>query len=608
MLHGESPVDEIKERLDIADVLSEYVKLIPAGPSRYKVLCPFHHEKTPSLMVSKDRQTWHCFGCGKGGDMFTFVQEIEGAEFPEALRILAKKANVELRPVNPELHNAKTRLLDVLRTAAAFYRKVLTDAEGAKVARDYLAKRGVSEEAAEDFLLGYSPTTWDAVLTFLTKKGYREQELFDAGLVVKREKGVGYYDRFRGRIMFPIRDVNGMVVGFGGRILEEVEGDASSGAKYINSPETLVYRKGGTLYGLDRARHAIKQAGLAVLVEGYMDCLASHQAGVSNVVAVSGTALTEQQVKLLKRYTSTIALAFDADLAGGDAARRGIDLALAADMKVTVITVPGAKDPDELIRQDPAKWRNAIAGAERIVEYSFNRAFRAADLGDVDAKKRIARQLLPVIARLPDPIEQSHYLQQLGQKLSVNEETLRDALKRIPSGRTAPAVQSDEVAPAAVKDRAVLVAERVLVDGGFAYPARFGMLTEMLEPEMLPDPDLQALYRQARIYYSQFHTLDTDGFSRHLSKELPLLKPRFEQLLLLAEDAETAAPDEEREASARKEIEGHVRFLRRERIMDALKGIEDALRRAEAGADSRGVDALLTRMKALTEELRTVER
>ncbi|MFH0829244.1 MAG: DNA primase [Candidatus Kerfeldbacteria bacterium] len=603
---GSTSVEQIKERLDIAEVLSEYVKLIPSGPSRFKVLCPFHHEKTPSLMVSKDRQTWHCFGCGKGGDMFTFVQEIESAEFPEALRMLAKKANVELKPINPELHNAKTRLLDILKLTAAFYRKVLTDAEGAGIARSYLAKRKVSDETAEDFLIGYSPTTWDATLTFLTKKGFREQEVFDAGLTVRREKGVGYYDRFRGRLMFPIRDVSGMVVGFGGRALEEIKEDPSSGAKYINTPETLVYQKSRVLYGLDVAKQAIKSADLAVLVEGYMDLITSHQAGVKNVIAVSGTALTVQQVKLLKRYTSNIALAFDADLAGGEAARRGIDQALNADMRVTVISFSGAKDPDELIQQDPAKWRNAIATAERIVEYSFNRALANADLSDVDVKKRIAKQLLPVIARLPDPIEQSHYLQSLSAKLSVDEETLRDALKK----RAAPkrAEKGDESAeqPLVQKDRATLVSEQALALAVFLQPKLFPELSEQLEPDMIPDHDLRALYRQALLYYSQSHTIDIEGFSEYLSKELPLLKPRFEQLILLSEHIVHHEADGDRDVVLRRELGKNLVFLRRLKIVTELKTIEEELRRVEAaGSDA---DPLLKRMDELTDELRTLDK
>jgi len=602
---GASPVEEIKERLDIADVLSEYVKLIPSGPSRFKVLCPFHHEKTPSLMVSKDRQTWHCFGCGKGGDIFSFVQEIEGSEFPEALRMLAKKANVELKPANPQLHNAKTKLLDILKLTAAFYRKVLTDAEGAKVARDYLTKRGINEDAAEDFQIGYSPTTWDAVLTFLVKKGFKEQDVFDAGLAVKRDKGTGFYDRFRGRLMFPIRDVNGMVVGFGGRILEEAQGDAASGAKYINTPETLVYGKGRILYGLDQAKQAIKQADLAVLVEGYMDLISSHQAGVNNVVAVSGTALTEQQVKLLKRYTTNLALAFDADLAGGEAARRGIDQALNADLHVKVITIPDAKDPDELIKQDPAKWRNAIAGAQRIVDYSFNRALKGADLTDVDVKKRAAKQLLPVISRLPDPVEQSHYLQELARKLSVSEDSLHDALKKVVKPKAA-AVENDIAEERPVKDRATMVAERVVAIAGFAHPTLFPLLTEQLEPELLPDPDLQALYRQAVLYYSQYHRLDPDGFIQQLGHELPLQKPKAEQLVLLSEGIISGADDAEREANARIELTQGIAFLRRTHIIRELRRIEEALRTAEAGSGD-DADALLRKMSELTGKLRALE-
>lgn len=608
MFVGTSPVDEIKQRLDIAEVLSEYVKLKPSGPSRYKVLCPFHTEKTPSLMVSKDKQAWHCFGCGKGGDIFSFVQEIEGLEFPEALRLLAKKANVELRAVDPKLQSAKTKLLDILKLTAAFYRKVLTDALGGEVARRYLAERKVGEETAEDFQLGYSPTTWDGLLNFLVKKGYQQNDIFDAGLVVKREKGVGYYDRFRGRLMFPIRDANSTVVGFGGRVLEQTEGDAATSAKYINTPETLVYSKGSVLYGLDKARLAIKQADLAVLVEGYMDCLASHQAGVRNVAAVSGTALTFQQVKLLKRSTNNLALAFDADLAGGEAARRGIDQALAADMRVTVITLPDAKDPDELIQKDPAQWRNAIATSERIVDYSFNRAFaNAAPAGsetiDIDDKKRITKQLLPVIARLPDPVEQSHYLQLLARKIDVDETSLRDALKR--TARPAAvqvAGQAEKPQESMVRERGTLVGERLLALALFAHTDMFEELSGLVDPAILPDAELQALYRQAILYYSQRHTFNSEELRQRLAKELPLLGNRVTRIALLAE--ELGGMDEHELES---ELQKGVRFLRRQHIHDELRQIERELHERESKQPADNTDALLRRMSELAEELRLLE-
>ncbi|MBI4426179.1 MAG: DNA primase [Candidatus Kerfeldbacteria bacterium] len=607
-----SPVDEIKERLDIAEVLGEYVQLKPAGTNRYKVLCPFHNEKTPSLMVSKDRQAWHCFGCGKGGDMFSFVQEIENVDFPEALRLLAKKANIELRPIDPQLHDAKTRLLDLVRLAAAFYRKVLTDAASAETARTYLRQRGVSDETAENFILGYSPTTWDGLLSFVLKKGFTEQEAFEAGLTVKRERGIGSYDRFRGRLMFPIRDVNGTVVGFGGRIVEAVEGDVGSTAKYINTPETLVYSKSRVLFGLDRAKRAIKQADLAILVEGYLDCLTSHQAGVANVVAVSGTALTNSQVKMLKRYTNNLALAFDADLAGGEAARRGIDQALAADLRVTIITLPDAKDPDELIRRDPNRWRNAIATAERIVDYSFNRAFAAADPTDVDGKKRIAQQLLPVVARLTDPVEQSHYLKELSARLGVDEQALRDALRRRRPGQRPTPPPSTGESPLTLADRATVVAERILALGLFTRPELFSYLTELIDTAMLPDPELQALYRQALLYYSEVQQLDHEGFRKYLAKELPLLTNRVAKVMLLAEQdfsssEASAGDDAARLAWLRQEIGHGSRLLRRERVVNELRRLEHELRQAEAAHATAHADALLKQLNQLTDELHALE-
>lgn len=604
-----SPVDEIKERLDVAEVLSEYVKLKPAGANRFKVLCPFHNEKTPSLMVSKDKQVWHCFGCGKGGDMFTFVQEIEGMEFPEALRILAKKANVELRSFDPKLQTAKTRLLDVLRISAAFYRKVLTDATGAEVARAYLRERRVSDDSAEDLQLGYSPTTWDALVTFLQKKGFQPPDAFDAGLVVKRDKGTGFYDRFRGRLMFPIRDLNGIVVGFGGRILESAEGDAASGAKYINTPETLVYGKSNVLYGLDRAKQAIKQADLAVLVEGYMDCIASHQADVNNVVAVSGTALTAPQVKLLKRYTNNLALAFDADLAGGEAASRGVEQALAAEMKVTMISIPApAKDPDELIRDDPAKWRNAIGRSERIVDHAFNRAFTDVDLSNVDTKKAIAKKLLPVIARLPDPVEQSHYLHTLSEKLGTDEDALRDSLKRsqrrgAPGRRGQPSPEEPSSG-----DRGKLVAERLLALGMYTTDELFEELAEKLNPNFLTDPELQALYREAVLYYNEHHHLKHEEFRKHIARELPLLTNRIARIVMLAERDFSQVGEKE----ALWEFDNGVRFLRRNTIANELRTIEEELRKeelrsAEASGTTQKIDVLLRRMNELTDELRTLD-
>jgi DNA primase len=314
-----TPVEDIKARIDIVDFINESVPLRQAG-TNWKGKCPFHNEKTPSFMVSRDRGSWHCFGCSKGGDIFTFIQEQEGLDFPEALRLLAKRAGVELREYNKEEQTQRTKVLDVLRWVSRYYQEVFRKAADAEPARAYLKQRQVNEESLEDFGVGYAPAAWDTTYQALKKKGFSDDDIFQAGLTIKKDRGAGYYDRFRNRIMFPIQDVNGTVVGFSGRVLDAlVDPNGPVPAKYINSPQTIVYDKGHVLYGLDKAKQEMKRAGRAVLVEGQMDCLMSHQAGVKYVVATSGTALTADQVGLLRRYTTNLVLAFDQDVAGAQA-------------------------------------------------------------------------------------------------------------------------------------------------------------------------------------------------------------------------------------------------------------------------------------------------
>jgi len=310
------PSDQIKEKLNIVDVIREYVPGLKQVGANHKALCPFHKEKTPSFIVSPDKQVWHCFGCDRGGDIFKFIMEIEGIEFKDALRILAKKAGIELKPWDRSLSTKRSRLLKILDLASIFFQKTLESDQG-KIAQGYLAKRKVNSSVAEEFKLGYAPDAWDKLLSFLKARGYKEQEIFEAGLTVK--KGQRSYDRFRNRLMFPILDVHGNVVGFTGRILgKEIEGQG----KYVNTPQTLVYDKSRVLYGLSKAKEAIRKQDLCILVEGQVDVIASHQTGVKNVVAVSGSALTLPQINLIKRFTQNIALAFDVDIAGSSATKR----------------------------------------------------------------------------------------------------------------------------------------------------------------------------------------------------------------------------------------------------------------------------------------------
>ena len=308
-------LEEIKNRLNIIDVVQEYLPLKKAG-ANWKAPCPFHNEKSASFMVSDTKQIWHCFGCGEGGDIFGFVMKIDGVEFSEALKTLAKKAGVELRHEDPKFTNQKTRAMEISDQAAKFFHAYLLKSTEAEAAREYLKRRGLTDQTIEEFQIGLAPNMWEGLLQVLAKKGYKPEELVSAGLVIKSDRRAdSYYDRFRNRIMFPITDVAGNVRGFTGRLMPEEEKKPDAGGKYMNTPETVIYNKGHIIYGLDKAKLAVKAKNEMVIVEGQMDVIASHQAGVKNVVASSGTAFTPEQFNMLKRYAETILLSFDTDAA-----------------------------------------------------------------------------------------------------------------------------------------------------------------------------------------------------------------------------------------------------------------------------------------------------
>ena len=363
--------------------------------------------------------------------MFGFVQKMEGVEFPEALRILARKAGVELKYESPELRNKRTQSLDILNLSARFYHKIFLESEKARAVREYVKQRGFTEMDVEDFIIGYSTDDWDTLLNFLVKKGYSEEEIFQAGLTVKKEKGIGYYDRFRNRLMFPIHDVHGNVVGFGGRALEEGENIA----KYVNSPQSEAYDKSRVLYGLYKAKQEIRRQKTVIVVEGYTDCVSAHREGITNVVASSGTALTEGQVALLKRYAEKIIMAFDKDSAGEDAAKRGIELALGMDMSVRVLSLLDGKDPDECLKKDPESFKKAVMQAKPYLEYLFSTTFSRLNIEDVDNKKQAAKELLPWIAKIANPIEKSHWISEIAKKLSISEDVVQESLGRIKKPR-----------------------------------------------------------------------------------------------------------------------------------------------------------------------------
>ena len=419
-------VAEIKSKLPVAEIVGETVALKRAG-TIMKGLCPFHAEKTPSFIVTPDRETWHCFGCGEHGDIFTFLMRRDGLDFREALGRLAERAGVELSERTASEDRRKRRLREALEAAITFYRQVLADAHQAERARAYLAERGFNEETHERFGIGYALNNWEALTKRLRAKGFSDQELTDAGLASPSTRG-GVYDRFRGRIIIPIRDVSGRAIGLGGRIMPDAEGP-----KYLNSPATALFDKSRTLYAIDLAKAAIRREKLAVIVEGYTDVMAAHQAGFENVVASLGTALTAGQVELANRYADAVALAYDVDVAGEAATQRNLVEELQGVVsKVRVIRIPAGKDPDEFIKTDPDGWRQAVADAEELLPYFMARAASEVDMRQPQGRSAYTKRMLDLLRRIPDRVEQDSYVPRLAQLAGIDERVLRDELARAP--------------------------------------------------------------------------------------------------------------------------------------------------------------------------------
>ncbi len=419
-----SPIDEIKNRLDIVEVIGSYLKLKKAG-ANYRALCPFHSEKTPSFFVSPARQIWHCFGCQKGGSIFNFIMEMEGVEFGDALRILAQKAGVQLKRQPPELRTERQRLYEICELATQFFEKQIESKTGEAV-KEYLLGRGINEESLKKWRIGYSPDTWGGLSDFLISKGYKKEEVEKAGLVIKSETGDNFYDRFRGRIIFPIFDLNSQVVGFSGRIFK-----SEDTAKYVNTPSTLLYDKSRILYGLDKAKVEIRKKDFCILVEGNTDVIMAHQADSGNAVATSGTALTTSQLKILKRYSDNLFIAFDMDIAGETATKRGIDLAQIQGFNLKVVRLPSGKDPAEIISKNKKEWERSLKAAKSILDFYFKTAFSNQDVKTAEGKKEISKILLPVIRRIPNKIVQAHWIQELAKKLEVKEESVEEELKKV---------------------------------------------------------------------------------------------------------------------------------------------------------------------------------
>lgn len=431
-----SPIDEIKSRLDIVDIIQGYIRLQKAGRN-YKACCPFHNEKTPSMMISPEKQMWHCFGCGKGGSVFDFIMEMDGVEFGDALRVLAQRAGVELKAIDgyndsASLKTERSRIYEICDLAARFFETQLEKSQIGKVARQYLYNRGLRLETIKDWRIGYAPGEWRALYDFLINRGYSSEEILKSGLIIKNDSAGSlnkYYDRFRDRIIFPIFDLNNLVVGFTGR--ENPNAPDSRMGKYINISNTLIFDKSKILYGFDRAKMEIRTKDLCILVEGQIDVIMAQQAGFKNVAACSGTALTEQHLKIIKRYTNNLAMAFDSDFAGEMATKRGIDMAIQFGFNVKIIDLPSGQDPADCILKDALVWLRGVENSKGIIEFYTDHALARNSAQTIEGKKQIASILLPVIKKIPNKIEQSYWLQELSCKANIPESDLREEMDKI---------------------------------------------------------------------------------------------------------------------------------------------------------------------------------
>ncbi|MBT4209494.1 MAG: DNA primase [Candidatus Komeilibacteria bacterium] len=587
-------VEEIKNKLDIVDIVSSYINLQQAS-GNFRANCPFHNEKTPSFMVSREKQIWHCFGCDKGGDLISFVEEYEGIDFKEALKILAEKANVPLTGFSSAKKEDHSKLYEINKEAAKFFHNILEqDTEASKKVLKYLDKRQVKKGSIINWQLGLSSESWDGLLRYLVTEGYGEEDIFKAGLIVKKKDNSGYVDRFRKRLMFPISDTQGRVVAFTSRTLTGIVYDEEEfGGKYINSPQTAIYDKSKTLYGWHLAKDVIRQKKYLIVVEGNMDVIASHQTSAKNSVAVSGTALTLDHIKLIKRYANNVILAFDGDAAGSRASFRSISLCWQEDMNVKILVSPKGKDPADIIKSNPDEWLQFIKDSIPVMDYYFKRIFQAIDINRADHKKVAVQKLLPIIKYLKTEIEQVHYLKILADKLNVPFEILKKDLDQATSFLE----KQDTVVQKVVqdkKDSATLLAERIFMIAFFKNQYLDKLISE-LDPDMIIE-SFQDLYKKVIIYYTKHQNLEKFGNFEELSDE------EKEMWIRLSMSGEKDY-NEIKEVDLANDFQHLISRLKKESLDIQRQGLINQLRQAETSDDQAKQDEISHKINLINKEV-----
>lgn len=596
-------VADVRERTDVVDLVSQYVQLKRTGRN-FKGLCPFHQEKTPSFVVFPESGNFHCFGCGKGGDVFTFFMGVEHADFKEALSELARRAGVELATIptaSPEVDDHRQRLIELNESAATFFTNILVNSALGAPGREIAQQRGLTSEIIARFQLGFAPDGWDNLLRFLSARGVDPALAAEAGLLQTRETG-GHYDRFRHRLMFPIRNRDGAVVGFGGRAM----GDAMP--KYLNSPQSAIFDKSALLYGLDLAKDEIRRRDQVVIVEGYMDAIAAHQFGHPNVVAAMGTAVTEPQVALLKRLTKHVVLAFDADTAGQMATVRGLETVQNAldhetvpvpdargvihwerrlNAEISIVDLPNGKDPDELLRRSPERWPEIVAAARPFLDFFLDTMTAGIALDDARAKAEAVQRAAPVLHQIADRIVQAHYVARLASKLRLDERVVQSEVRRstLRSSASTPAPSPEQRTPRSDSREdhllAMLLRHRSLCSD---------VISVVPEQDLL-DPRNRELLRVLRD--------DTipDLPAEHVLAGLDdALADHGERLLESLEGTPAQLPGQ-----VAREARQALDRLSRERFLFLMRQIQEEIRAAQSEEDASALADLMAQLTRLTE-------
>ncbi len=611
-------IQEIKDKLDIIEFINSYVPLKKTGRN-FRGLCPFHSEKTPSFFVSPERQTWHCFGCNRGGDIYAFLMEKEGLTFGEALRMLAQRAGVELKTkFSPQKQERKERLFAATHLACEFYHYLLTKHKAGEKALKYLSKRGIGQSSITEFKLGYAPSSWETTGKFLLSRGFTIDELLETGLIIEKpttrkpenppasprgsrggrgQKAGSWYDRFRGRLMFPVSDVMSRVVGFSARTLTNEE------PKYLNSPDSAIFKKGNLLYGLNLAKDEIRAKEQTILVEGNLDVISTHQQGFKNVVAPLGTGVTETHAKLSKRFAQKLTFCFDNDDAGQKATLRGIPIAQSQNLEISVVQIKQAQDADELIRKDVKLFEKALSQTKSGFEYLLSLGKEKSGIDSASAKKKIAGLILPYLARTKDEIEKDALVKRLAEELQINEKSVWDDLTKMQNAKYQISNEEekvDEQTPVPKKPREILLAEHllhlILTSEKTVWPdEKFKEILNVIECDYFMSDELIEIWQTINKYFNKEQKIDL----KKIGAKLSLSTQKTYDLLILRPSDKIY----EKETEFLADLETAAHELKKLFLRKNLQKLSSQIRRAEKEGEQKEVEKLKKEFKKTLGEM-----